>query len=78
MIVHRAIPVVASQMSDDPEGSPYYAPFTNLPESFSGDDKARLREEGLKAVRDSVLPAFADLNAFFVKDMFTYTLKYSS
>ena len=44
--------------ADTPEKSPFAQPFSKLPASFSEADQKRLREAGLAAVHNSVLPAY--------------------
>jgi uncharacterized protein (DUF885 family) len=53
---------------DTPEKSPFSQPFAKFPESFSEADKKRLREAGIAAVRDSVLPAYARFTKFVRED----------
>lgn len=66
VILGRIIPVVASQLSDDPEETAYFEPFNEMPDFFSEQDRARLTKAGLKAIEGTVLPAFARLHAFLV------------
>jgi uncharacterized protein (DUF885 family) len=68
VILGRIIPVVASQISDEPEATPYFKPFEEMPAHFSEEDKTRLKSEGLTAIANSVLPAFAKLHAFLVDE----------
>ena len=49
------------------EDSPFAGPFAKFPESVPAADQKRLREAGLAAVRESVLPAYGKFTAF-VKD----------
>ena len=46
------------------EQSPFSHPFDKFPNSFSEADRKRLREEGLAAVRDSIIPAYVKFTAF--------------
>lgn len=48
----------------DLEKNPFYAPFRKMPESIPAADQAELREAGVRAIRESVLPAYADLLSF--------------
>jgi uncharacterized protein (DUF885 family) len=50
-----------------PEDCPFAPPFAKFPESISAADQKRLREAGLAAIRDAVLPAYVKFAAF-VKD----------
>ena len=47
-----------------PEDSPFAQPFTRFPDSISADDQKRLREQGLAAIRESVLPAYVKFTTF--------------
>jgi len=47
-----------------PEDSVYYAPFKSLPPAIAAAEAESLRAAGLKAVRESVMPAYAKLLAF--------------
>lgn len=55
---------IAAQKAED---CPFAGPFAKFPESVPAADQKRLREAGLAAVRDAVLPAYAKFTAF-VKD----------
>ena len=68
VILGRVIPVVASQLTDNPEETVYFEPFNEMPDFFSQKDKARLTTAGVKAIEDSVLPAFAKLHAFLADE----------
>src|SRR5580658_800067 len=47
-----------------PDASPFAQPFAKFPESFSATDQKRLREQGLAAIHDSVLPAYVNFTKF--------------
>jgi len=44
--------------------SPFTHPFDKFPDAISGADRKRLREAGLAAVKDSVIPAYVKFTAF--------------
>lgn len=46
------------------EKSPFSRPFDKFPDAVSEADRKRLREAGLGAVRDSVIPAYVKFTAF--------------
>ena len=50
--------------SDAPEKSPFAQPFSNFPKTFSEADQKRLRDSGIAAIRDSVLPAYVRFTKF--------------
>jgi uncharacterized protein (DUF885 family) len=47
-----------------PDASPFAQPFSKFPSSISSADQKRLREQGLAAIRDSVLPAYVKFTSF--------------
>jgi uncharacterized protein (DUF885 family) len=47
------------------EDSQYFAPFKNMPESFSETDIASLTQQGREVLSETVKPAFDSLLAFF-------------
>src|SRR5260370_18033079 len=47
-----------------PEENPFFEPAGKIPASFSADDKARLREAMLSAIRDGVAPAYQRFTKF--------------
>jgi uncharacterized protein (DUF885 family) len=49
------------------EDSPFAGPLAKFPESVSAADQKRLREAGLAAIREAVLPSYVKFTAF-VKD----------
>jgi len=50
--------------SKAPEDSPFAVPLSKMPESFSPEDRSRLRETVLGAIRESVEPAYARFARF--------------
>ena len=49
----------------DAEENPLFAPFRAMPGTIPADEQARLRAEGLAAMREAAAPAYRDLLAFF-------------
>jgi uncharacterized protein (DUF885 family) len=65
VIMLRIKPQIAAQRVTAPEASPFFAPFTRMPASFSAADRERLIGEGKAAISAVVLPAFARFDRFF-------------
>jgi uncharacterized protein (DUF885 family) len=51
-----------------PEDSPFAQPFNKFPEAIPAAEQKRLREQGLAAIRDSVLPAYVSFTKFVRDD----------
>ena len=56
---------IASYVVENPEESPFWRPFADMPKTIPEADQKRLRAEGHKAISQSVTPAYADWLAFF-------------
>jgi uncharacterized protein (DUF885 family) len=53
-----------AQCPADPSESAFFQPFRQFPAAISAADQARLRAEGLEAIRASVIPGYQGLLAF--------------
>ena len=51
-----------------PRDSPFAQPFKDFPSSISEADQARLREQGIAAIRDAVLPSYVHFAKFVRED----------
>jgi len=51
-----------------PDESPFAQPFKTFPKSIPETEQTRLREQGIAAIRDGVLPAYAHFAEFVRKD----------
>ncbi|MGH8203465.1 MAG: DUF885 domain-containing protein, partial [Steroidobacteraceae bacterium] len=57
--------VIAGARYAKPEDSPFWIPFAEFPASVPEADRARLATAGRAAIRDNVIPAYAEFKAFF-------------
>ncbi|WP_120717549.1 DUF885 domain-containing protein [Tsuneonella amylolytica] len=55
---------LAAYVVDDPEKSPFWRAFAEMPARFSPVDKARLEAAGRAAIAGAVVPAYTRLHAF--------------
>jgi len=67
LLLEKVVVQASGIAGQKPEDSPFAQPFTKFPDAVPAADQKRLREAGLAAVRDSVLPAYAKFTVF-VKD----------
>ena len=51
-----------------PDDSPFAEPFKKFPDSISEADRKRLHDDGIAAIRDSVMPAYVKFTAFVRDD----------
>jgi uncharacterized protein (DUF885 family) len=63
-LLEKVVDQCKALASEAPEKSPFAQPFFDFPKDISASDQKRLREAGLAAVKESVLPAYARFNAF--------------
>jgi uncharacterized protein (DUF885 family) len=47
-----------------PEASPFAQPFAKFPDAIPAAEQTRLREQGIAAIRDSVLPSYVKFTTF--------------
>ncbi len=67
-IVSRVKDQLDRMLAAPPETSGFYKPFQRLPGTFTEADRSRLAAAGLAGVREDVLPAFARLRDFIVRE----------
>lgn len=67
-VMERVPDEIKANISRDPTQSPFYAPFTKLPESIPPDQQAKLQAAAKQAITQVVNPAYAKFLAFFQND----------
>ncbi len=63
--INKVLEQIKPQLVSDPEASPFYAPFKNMPASIPEAEKARLQAAGKAAVQVVAVPAFERFDKFF-------------
>jgi uncharacterized protein (DUF885 family) len=64
IVVNKVLEQLKGQLVTDPEASPFYAPFKNMPAGIPETDKARLQAAGKLAVQNVALPAMQRFDKF--------------
>ena len=65
-ILMQRIPAqIGTQLVDDPEASPFYKVFVEMPASIPDDDQERLRAQARETISNTVLPAYRKLDKYF-------------
>jgi uncharacterized protein (DUF885 family) len=67
VIIERVPDQVARQIVADPTTSPFYRPFTSLPDGMPEADQARLRETAARAIAQTIVPAYRRLHTFLLE-----------
>ena len=65
ILMQRIPGQLAVQLVDDPEASPFYSVFSEMPDSISDDDQERLRALARETISKTILPAYRKLGSYF-------------
>jgi prolyl oligopeptidase len=65
ILMERIPNQIAAQLVEDPEASPFYKVFIEMPDSISDPDQQRLRETARETIAETVLPAYRELDKYF-------------
>lgn len=57
-----------AQLVNDPSQSRFYLPFVDMPERIAAAEQARLRREGMDAIRTSVVPGYRAFREFMANE----------
>jgi len=63
-LLEKVVDQCKALSSQAPDKSSFAQPFFHFPEAISASDQKRLREAGLAAIKESVLPAYVQFTAF--------------
>lgn len=64
IVIDGILPTIEAQLKDDPENSSFFDPLRNMSAKVAASEQKRLKQEGRDLIRDTVLPAFANLSMF--------------
>jgi prolyl oligopeptidase len=65
ILMERIPNQISAQLVDDPEASPFFEVFTEMPDTIADEDQVRLRAEARSVIDATVLPAYRELNEYF-------------
>ncbi len=65
LLMARIVPQLDLQVVDEPEQSPFFSAFRQLPPRIGGAEAARLRASACQVIREQVLPAYRKFRRFF-------------
>ena len=68
VLMQRVPAQIAAQIVDDPAKSPFYRPFNHFPEGIAEADRAALRADAARVIREQVVPAYRTLQGYFDKE----------
>lgn len=67
ILMQRIPDQISSQLVENPEESPFYNAFADLPDNINDADQERLRDAAKKLIDDSIVPAYRRFNRYFNK-----------
>ena len=67
-VMGRVPSQIATQLVAKPEDSPFYAPFSQFPDSIGSAERERLTASARNAISTVVIPAYRRLDTYFAKD----------
>jgi prolyl oligopeptidase len=67
VLMQRMPDQISGQVVEFAADSPFFRPFSELPDSFSPADRERLRAEATKVIEQTVVPAYSKLEKYFSK-----------
>ena len=67
LLMQRVLPQLDQQVLDEPELSPFYSAFRNLPPRFGASEAARLRASACQVISEQVVPAYRQFRRFFAE-----------
>lgn len=59
---------IAAYIVEKPEDSSFFSPFSRFPDYFSDSQKATLKEQGIHAITQTVMPAYQSFYDFMVEE----------
>ncbi|MBS0387100.1 MAG: DUF885 domain-containing protein [Proteobacteria bacterium] len=67
-IMPGIIKIVDGQQYTTPEATPFFEPFTRMPDSIPAERREQLAAAGRAAIREAAIPAYQGLRRFFVEE----------
>jgi prolyl oligopeptidase len=65
ILMERIPHQIAVQLVDDPKDSPFWKVFARMPDTIADEDQERLRAAARDTIRETVLPAYRELDEYF-------------
>ncbi len=65
ILMERIPDQIASQLVENPETSPFFKAFANMPDSIGAEDQARIQQLAKNVIDESIVPAYREFSRYF-------------
>jgi prolyl oligopeptidase len=65
ILMERIPDQISSQLTEDPENSPFYIAFAEMPGAISAEDQERIRQTAREIIDESIVPAYRRFSRYF-------------
>ncbi len=65
ILMQRIPDQLAQQTVENPEDSPFFTAFENMPDTMSEEDRSRLQESAKKVIAGEIVPAYREFSQYF-------------
>lgn len=65
ILMERIPDQISSQLTEDPENSPFYIAFAEMPDAISAEDQERIRQTAREIIDESIVPAYRRFSRYF-------------
>jgi len=65
ILMERIPNQISQQLVEDPEMSPFFKAFGNMPDSIGNEDKARIQQLAKDVIDESIVPAYREFSNYF-------------
>jgi uncharacterized protein (DUF885 family) len=65
ILMQRIPDQISAQLVEDPQMSPFYIAFVDMPDSIGTDDQERIRQAAKDLIDESIVPAYREFSRYF-------------
>ncbi len=65
ILMERIPDQISSQLTEEPESSPYFIAFAEMPDAINAEDQARIRQTAKELIDESIVPAYRRFSRYF-------------
>jgi prolyl oligopeptidase len=65
ILMERIPNQLSSQLVEDPESSPFFKSFANMPDEIGSEDQERIKQLAIEVIEASIVPAYREFDHYF-------------